>query len=112
MPSLLLIASTSAVALLSLIVACGGEKAGTTADSTGVKKMRVALLTPGVYNSAYFEHTFLAQQMGIELVEGQDLFVRNKAVYMHTTRGARRVDVIYRRIDDDFLDPTPPAMPM
>jgi uncharacterized circularly permuted ATP-grasp superfamily protein len=63
------------------------------------------LLTPGAYNSAYFEHAFLAQQMGIELVEGQDLFVRDEFVYMRTTRGPQRVDVIYRRIDDDFLDP-------
>ena len=63
------------------------------------------LLTPGAYNSAYFEHAFLAQQMGIELVEGQDLFVRDDVVYMRTTRGPQRVDVIYRRIDDDFLDP-------
>jgi uncharacterized circularly permuted ATP-grasp superfamily protein len=65
----------------------------------------VVLLTPGMYNSAYFEHAFLAQQMGIELVEGQDLFVRDDFVYMRTTRGPKRVDVIYRRIDDDFLDP-------
>ncbi|MBI1291910.1 circularly permuted type 2 ATP-grasp protein [bacterium] len=65
----------------------------------------VALLTPGVYNSAYFEHTFLARQMGVELVEGRDLVVHNKIVYMRTTAGLRRVDVIYRRIDDDFLDP-------
>jgi uncharacterized circularly permuted ATP-grasp superfamily protein len=63
------------------------------------------LLTPGAYNSAYFEHAFLAQQMGIELVEGQDLFVQGDIVYMRTTRGPQRVDVIYRRIDDDFLDP-------
>lgn len=65
----------------------------------------VVLLTPGVYNSAYFEHSFLAQQMGIELVEGRDLFVDNDVVYMKTTRGPHRVDVIYRRIDDDFIDP-------
>jgi uncharacterized circularly permuted ATP-grasp superfamily protein len=65
----------------------------------------VVLLTPGAYNSAYFEHAFLAQQMGIELVEGQDLFVRDNMVYMRTTEGPKRVDVIYRRIDDDFLDP-------
>jgi uncharacterized circularly permuted ATP-grasp superfamily protein len=71
----------------------------------GVADPTVALLTPGQYNSAYFEHTFLAQQMGIELVEGQDLFVRDETVYMRTTTGPRRVDVIYRRIDDDFLDP-------
>lgn len=65
----------------------------------------VVLLTPGVYNSAYFEHAFLAQQMGIELVQGSDLFVENDVVYMRTTRGPQIVDVIYRRIDDDFLDP-------
>jgi uncharacterized circularly permuted ATP-grasp superfamily protein len=58
-----------------------------------------------MYNSAYFEHAFLAQQMGVELVEGQDLFVKDKFVYMRTTRGPKRVDVIYRRVDDDFLDP-------
>ncbi len=65
----------------------------------------IVLLTPGVYNSAYFEHTFLARQMGIELVEGRDLLVHNNIVYMRTTAGLRRVDVIYRRIDDDFIDP-------
>jgi uncharacterized circularly permuted ATP-grasp superfamily protein len=65
----------------------------------------VVVLTPGMYNSAYFEHAFLAQQMGVELVEGQDLFVRDNFVYMRTTRGPKRVDVIYRRVDDDFLDP-------
>jgi len=65
----------------------------------------VVLLTPGQFNSAYFEHAFLAQQMGIELVDGNDLFVRNDTVFMRTTLGPRRVDVIYRRIDDDFLDP-------
>ena len=65
----------------------------------------VVLLTPGVYNSAYFEHAFLAQQMGVELVEGQDLFVRDDSVFMRTTQGPQRVDVIYRRVDDDFLDP-------
>ncbi|NJN68315.1 MAG: circularly permuted type 2 ATP-grasp protein [Chloroflexaceae bacterium] len=65
----------------------------------------IVLLTPGVFNSAYFEHTFLARQMGIELVEGRDLLVHNNVLYMRTTAGLRRVDVIYRRIDDDFLDP-------
>lgn len=65
----------------------------------------VVVLTPGMYNSAYFEHAFLAQQMGVELVEGQDLFVKDDFVYMRTTRGPKRVDVIYRRVDDDFLDP-------
>ena len=66
----------------------------------------VVVLTPGMYNSAYFEHAFLAQQMGVELVEGQDLIVKDDFVYMRTTQGPRRVDVIYRRVDDDFLDPT------
>jgi uncharacterized circularly permuted ATP-grasp superfamily protein len=66
---------------------------------------RVVLLTPGVYNSAYFEHSFLAQQMGVELVEGSDLVVSEGYVWMRTTSGFERVDVIYRRIDDDFLDP-------
>ncbi|MCB1900093.1 circularly permuted type 2 ATP-grasp protein [Cognatazoarcus halotolerans] len=65
----------------------------------------VVVMTPGAYNSAYFEHAFLAQQMGVELVEGQDLFVKDEQVFMRTTRGPKRVDVIYRRIDDDFLDP-------
>jgi len=65
----------------------------------------VVVLTPGMYNSAYFEHAFLAQQMGVELVEGQDLFVRDGFVFMRTTQGPKRVDVIYRRVDDDFLDP-------
>ncbi|AXA90838.1 circularly permuted type 2 ATP-grasp protein [Massilia sp. YMA4] len=71
----------------------------------GVIDPTVVVMTPGMYNSAYFEHAFLAQQMGVELVEGKDLFVNNNAVWMRTTRGPRRVDVIYRRLDDDFLDP-------
>jgi uncharacterized circularly permuted ATP-grasp superfamily protein len=71
----------------------------------GVTDPKVMLLTPGAFNSAYFEHAFLAQQMGIELVEGQDLFVRDDFLFARTTRGPQRVDVIYRRIDDDFLDP-------
>jgi uncharacterized circularly permuted ATP-grasp superfamily protein len=66
---------------------------------------KIVLLSPGIYNSAYFEHTFLAQRMGIELVEGRDLVVDQNRVFMRTTRGLERVDVIYRRIDDDFLDP-------
>ena len=65
----------------------------------------VALLTPGPFNSAYYEHSFLADKLGVELVEGHDLFVRDAVVYMRTTEGPRRVDVIYRRLDDDFLDP-------
>ena len=65
----------------------------------------VVVLTPGYYNSAYFEHAFLAEQMGVELVEGRDLFVDEDRVWMRTTRGPQKVDVIYRRIDDDFLDP-------
>ncbi len=65
----------------------------------------IALLTPGVYNSAFYEHMFLADEIGAELVEGRDLIVNDGFVYMRTTRGLRRVDVIYRRVDDDFLDP-------
>lgn len=71
----------------------------------GVSQAQVTLLTPGRYNSAYFEHSFLAQQMGVELVEGRDLMVDDDTVFMRTTAGLERVDVIYRRIDDDFLDP-------
>lgn len=71
----------------------------------GRDEPNVVLLTPGLYNSAYFEHSFLAQQLGIELVEGRDLFVDDNIVYMKTTRGPQRVDVIYRRVDDDYLDP-------
>ncbi|MBC7727326.1 MAG: circularly permuted type 2 ATP-grasp protein, partial [Microbacteriaceae bacterium] len=71
----------------------------------GINDPTVIVLTPGMYNSAYFEHAFLAQQMGVELVEGQDLFVDDDIVFMRTTRGPKRVDVIYRRLDDDFLDP-------
>jgi len=66
---------------------------------------KVVILTPGVYNSAYFEHSFLAQQMGVQLTEGRDLVVNNNKVYTRTTRGLKQVDVIYRRVDDDFLDP-------
>ena len=65
----------------------------------------VVLLTPGIYNSAYYEHSFLADKLGIELVEGRDLVVKSEVVYMRTTEGLKRVDVVYRRIDDDFLDP-------
>ena len=72
---------------------------------SGVNDPTVVVMTPGMHNSAYFEHAFLAQQMGVELVEGKDLFVNDNAVYMRTTRGPKRVDVIYRRLDDDFLDP-------
>jgi uncharacterized circularly permuted ATP-grasp superfamily protein len=71
----------------------------------GEERPEVAVLTPGAYNSAYFEHAFLAQQMGVELVEGQDLFVQNDTLYMRTTRGPKRIHVLYRRVDDDFLDP-------
>ena len=71
----------------------------------GVNEPAVVVLTPGMYNSAYFEHAFLAQQMGVELVEGQDLVVKDGFVFMRTTQGPKRVDVIYRRVDDDFLDP-------
>jgi uncharacterized circularly permuted ATP-grasp superfamily protein len=74
------------------------------APKTGEEPV-AALLTPGIYNSAYFEHTFLAKEMGIELVEGRDLVVDDDLVFMRTTRGLQRVDVLYRRIDDDFIDP-------
>ena len=72
----------------------------------GIADPTVVLLTPGVHNSAYFEHTFLARQMGIQIVEGRDLLVRDAHVFMRTTRGLEPVHVIYRRVDDDFLDPT------
>src|SRR5438876_11032124 len=65
----------------------------------------IALITPGPYNSAFFEHVFLSQQMGIELVEGQDLVCVDHKVFMRTVHGLKKVDVIYRRIDDDFIDP-------
>jgi uncharacterized circularly permuted ATP-grasp superfamily protein len=71
----------------------------------GFSDATVALLTPGLHNSAYFEHTFLARQMGIEIVEGRDLVTHNNKLYMRTTRGLKLVDVLYRRVDDDFLDP-------
>ena len=71
----------------------------------GKKNPTVVLLTPGIHNSAYFEHSFLARSMGIEIVEGRDLSVRNGKIFMHTTKGLQPVDVIYRRINDDFLDP-------
>ncbi len=71
----------------------------------GRPEPNIVLLTPGVFNSAYFEHAYLARQMGIELVEGRDLVVHDNVVYMRTTSGLRRVDVIYRRVDDDFIDP-------
>ncbi|WP_179334923.1 circularly permuted type 2 ATP-grasp protein [Winogradskyella costae] len=70
-----------------------------------IDKPTVVVMTPGMYNSAYFEHSYLAQQMGAELVEGRDLVVKNDIVYMITTNGLKRVDVIYRRVDDDFIDP-------
>lgn len=72
----------------------------------GVDSPTVVVLTPGIYNSAYYEHAFLAREMGAELVEGRDLLVADGMVHMHTTQGLKRVDVIYRRIDDDFIDPT------
>jgi uncharacterized circularly permuted ATP-grasp superfamily protein len=75
------------------------------APATASADPTVVLLTPGVYNSAYYEHSFLADKLGIELVEGRDLFVKDDFVFMRTTQGPKRVDVIYRRIDDDFLDP-------
>lgn len=83
-----------ATALLSLLKSMSAREDGT-----------VVVLTPGMYNSAYFEHAYLAQQMGVQLVEGRDLFVDGGRVWMRTTGGRKQVDVIYRRIDDDFLDP-------
>ncbi len=74
------------------------------APTTASSDPTVVLLTPGIYNSAYFEHSFLADKLGIELVEGRDLLVKNGIVYMRTTEGPKRVDVIYRRVDDDYLD--------
>ena len=71
----------------------------------GAANAEIVLLTPGIYNSAYFEHTFLAKEMGVELAEGRDMVTVNDIVYLKTTTGLQRVDVIYRRIDDDFLDP-------
>src|SRR5712691_10239959 len=71
----------------------------------GRPEPNIVLLTPGVFNSAYFEHTYLARQMGIDLVEGRDLVTHDNIVYMRTTDGLKRVDVIYRRVDDDFIDP-------
>src|SRR4051795_1806329 len=75
------------------------------APTTASGDPTVVLLTPGVFNSAYYEHSFLADKLGVELVEGRDLFVKSGFVYMRTTQGPKRVDVIYRRVDDDFLDP-------
>jgi uncharacterized circularly permuted ATP-grasp superfamily protein len=75
------------------------------APATASADPTVVLLTPGVYNSAYYEHSFLADKLGVELVEGRDLFVKDDFVFMRTTQGPKRVEVIYRRIDDDFLDP-------
>jgi uncharacterized circularly permuted ATP-grasp superfamily protein len=75
------------------------------APTTAAGDPTVVLLTPGIYNSAYYEHSFLADKLGIELVEGRDLLVKGEVLYMRTTEGLKRVDVIYRRIDDDFLDP-------
>ena len=75
------------------------------APMSAMREPTVVLLTPGVFNSAYYEHSFLADKLGVELVEGRDLFVKNETVFMRTTQGPKRVDVIYRRIDDDFIDP-------
>ena len=83
--------------LLRSLAACSPERTHS--------KPTVAVFTPGIYNSAYFEHAYLDQQMGCELVEGRDLVVRDGVVYMRTTEGERRVDVIYRRVGDEFLDP-------
>ena len=77
----------------------------TAAAPPSVGDPTIAILTPGIYNSAYFEHTLLARRMGVELVEGSDLIVRDNIVYMKTTRGLQRVDVLYRLVDDDYIDP-------
>jgi uncharacterized circularly permuted ATP-grasp superfamily protein len=76
-----------------------------SASQRGGSDPNVVVLTPGIYNSAYFEHSFLARQMGVELVEGRDLVCRDDVLYMRTTEGEQRVDVVYRRVDDEFLDP-------
>ena len=81
------------------------ETLKSVAPPSASSEPNVVLLTPGVYNSAYYEHSFLADKLGIELVEGRDLIVKNDEVFMRTTEGLKRVDVIYRRVDDDFLDP-------
>lgn len=78
---------------------------GSVAPDAASTEPTIALLTPGVYNSAYYEHSFLADKLGVELVEGRDLIVKNDEVFMRTTEGPKRIDVIYRRLDDDFLDP-------
>jgi uncharacterized circularly permuted ATP-grasp superfamily protein len=75
------------------------------APASAPRDPNVAIMTPGIYNSAYYEHSFLADKLGVELVEGRDLFVKGNIVYMRTTEGSKRVDVLYRRVDDDFLDP-------
>ena len=75
------------------------------APAAAPRDPNVAIMTPGIYNSAYYEHSFLADKLGVELVEGRDLFVKGNIVYMRTTEGPKRVDVLYRRVDDDFLDP-------
>src|ERR1700693_1850678 len=75
------------------------------APHSAVREPNVVLLTPGIYNSAYYEHSFLADKLGVELVEGRDLLVRDEIVFIRTTEGLKRVDVVYRRVDDDFLDP-------
>jgi uncharacterized circularly permuted ATP-grasp superfamily protein len=75
------------------------------APASSPREPNVAIMTPGIYNSAYYEHSFLADKLGVDLVEGRDLFVKGNIVYMRTTEGPKRVDVLYRRVDDDFLDP-------
>src|ERR1700730_9781629 len=75
------------------------------APESASRDPNVVLLTPGVFNSAYYEHSFLADKLGVELVEGRDLLVRDEIVFMRTTEGLKRVDVIYRRVDEDFIDP-------
>ena len=81
------------------------------APAAGAEDICMVVLTPGIYNSAYFEHSFLARQMGVEVVEGRDLIAYDNRIYMRTIRGLQPVDVIYRRIDDAFLDTLPPKVP-
>jgi len=92
-------------ALARSLAACAPPAAGTGVGASAADRPVIAVLTPGIYNSAYFEHAFLADQMGAELVEGSDLRVVDGRIAMRTTRGWRAIDVLYRRVDDDFLDP-------
>ena len=89
----------------SRITACSSRRPCATSRRRGDGEPSIVLLSPGIYNAAFFEHVFLAREMGVPLVEGRDLVVEDDRVWMRTTGGLARVDVIYRRIDDDYLDP-------